>query len=122
LRKKFGHFAAALVAAVIACGIFVVPGASPAPTKATGTPLVWNQSGSTVASRNCMNMQCTVQYTMKNGTAFRLICYGDTVNQKGNYYSPRWFYGYFTLATGGWKYYTFVHSSYVYYQVSVPHC
>jgi hypothetical protein len=103
-------------------GIFLAIGASPAVSKAQAMPVVWSNSGNYVAGRYCMSTQCGVQYWIKNGTAFAMICYGDTTNQYVNYWSPRWFYGYFTLATGGWKYYTYVHSSQVYYQWWVPHC
>lgn len=52
---------------------------------------------------------------VKDGTAFYMHCYTDHSYFSGNYGSSRWFYGY----NGYWGY---VHSSYVFNQISVPRC
>lgn len=91
--------------------------------RAQGTSVVWNQSGSSVpAQGGCANLLCVAKYWIPNGNSFQMICYGDTVNQKGNYYSSRWFWGYFTRPWSFTKYWTYIHSSYVYYQTSVSRC
>jgi hypothetical protein len=119
--RQLAWLASALVmlVAVMALGAGT---ASSKTSRATGTPVVWSNSGGYVAGRNCANVGCSVQYWIKNGTAFATLCWVDTVWQYVNYSSPRWFYGYYTLATGGWKYYTWVHASQVYYQQWTPHC
>ena len=52
---------------------------------------------------------------VKDHTAFYMHCWTDHAYFNGNYGSARWFYGY----NGYWGY---VHSSYVYNQIGVPHC
>ena len=108
----------AVVALVFLAAVLAVV----APAKAMAMPVVWSNHSNYVPSNYCANMQCSVQYHIPQGAAFATLCYTDTVNQYGNYWTTRWFYGYFTLASGGWRYYTWVHASYVWYQIWTPHC
>lgn len=63
----------------------------------------------------CPTTKCNPTGWVKSGSPFYMDCYTDFQYTTGNYGSSRWFYGY----NGYWGY---VHSSYVYYQISVRRC
>lgn len=106
-----------MVAAALAALAVSVPVGS---ARSTSNSILWNQSGSYVPTHYCANDACSVQFWLPNGTAVQMVCYTDTVWTYGNYWSPRWFLVIYTHLW--WTNYTWVHSSYVYYQTSVPHC
>lgn len=87
-----------------------------APAEA-GSPIVYNQSGKYVAGRHCAHSSCGVYEWMPNSQHFYMRCWMDNQYYYGNYGSARWFGGY--SQSGYWMW---VHSSYVYYQTSVPRC
>jgi hypothetical protein len=53
-----------------------------------------------------------------NGTGAGMICWADEGSYDGNYTSKRWFVVNISGQGGEW----WIHSSYVYYQTSVPEC
>lgn len=81
-------------------------------------PIVYKQSGGSVpmyyAPCNCTN----VQQWLPQSSRFDMWCWTDHQWFNGNYGSSRWFRG--QTHHGGAV--GFVHSSYVYYQTSVPRC
>lgn len=75
----------------------------------------YSSNGSWIPIRPCPTTNCNPTGWVKSGSTFYMDCYTDFQWSYGNYWSNRWFYGY----NGYWGY---VHSSYVYNQISVPRC
>ncbi len=95
---------------------FLTYAASPA---MAGGPIVYNQRGNYVPMYYAPTpYNINVKNWMPNSTRFNMRCYEDFQWFNGNYGSYRWYYGQ-AFNTGQWGY---VHSSYVYYQWSVPRC
>jgi hypothetical protein len=89
------------------------------PAVADATPIVWNQRGSSTCLSWYQGYNGYCYDRMPNGTKFGMSCWADrSYSYYGNYSSPRWFRGQ-SYNNGAWGW---VHSSYVYYQVRVPHC
>lgn len=95
----------------------IVTDFSPADASHSGV-YVRNYRGSTVAMRYAPTSLTNVKVWIPNGTAFQMICWVDHQNFTGNYTSRRWFYGQ-EYSRGSYGY---VHSSYVFRQIRVPHC
>jgi hypothetical protein len=104
--KKF------LVALVLSVATLMILPAS----VGAGSPWVYSPSG-WVPMRYCASPNCPVSSWQKSNTKFYMICYLDTQWADGNYWSNRWFQG--IGANGDWDW---IHSSYVYYQISVRQC
>lgn len=90
-------------------------------TASAGTSILYNQRGSYTNIYFAPTTNVNVKATVQNGTfgaKFNMSCwvYGQALT--GNYYSSVWFYGQY-FSTGSYGY---VHSSYVYYQTTVPRC
>lgn len=87
---------------------------------ATGTSYVYTQPGHAHASASCYSACGGVGRFIypANGTAIHMYCWADEGWYTGNYASNRWFVVSINGQPGQW----FIHSSYVYYQVSIPHC
>ena len=83
-----------------------------------GSPIVWNHTGGYIPQYYAPNQNYSnVKSWLPNSSHFYMTCWIDNTWYYGNYWSNRWFGGW--GATGYWGY---VPASYVYYQVSVPHC
>jgi len=86
-----------------------------------GTSILYNQYGSITKIYYAPNTKLNVKATVKNGTfgaKFTMSCWVYGQAMTGNYYSSVWYWGQY-FSTGDYGY---VHSSYVYYQTSVPRC
>jgi hypothetical protein len=117
LLKK-GRIAALAATVVLLSLAVIVPAGS---ARSTGNSVLWNQYGNSVPTRYCANSACAVQFYLPQGTAVQMVCYVDTYPAAtGNYTSTRWFQVAYTHLW--WTNYTWVHSSYVYYQTWVKHC
>ena len=106
------------VASVVAVVASLVIGATPA--LASG-PIVYNQRGGSVPMYGVPSDQPGVQvtYWLRQSSRFNMICWQDrSFYSYGNYWSNRWYYG--QTFDGG--HYGYVHSSWVYYQWTVPRC
>jgi hypothetical protein len=91
--------------------------------RATVYSWLYNQHGNYVPVHNdCPSPYCPITNWIPNGTRFQMYCWVDAYyGSTGNYFSHRWFKGYYTYQ--GLNYFwTYVQSSYVYYQIWVPHC
>ncbi|MCX6728500.1 MAG: hypothetical protein NTV39_01905 [Candidatus Saccharibacteria bacterium] len=106
--KKF------LVAMVLSISILTT-----LPASAGAAAWLWSNHGSwTPTHTSCASVACPADYWVPNNTKFIMRCYMDAQWATGNYSSNRWFAGYPQY----YSRYTYVHSSYVYYQYSVPRC
>ena len=86
-----------------------------------GTSILYNQSGKTTKIYYAPNTKLNVKATVTNGTfgaKFIMACWVSGQAMYGNYQSSVWYWGQY-FSTGAYGY---VHSSYVYYQTSVPRC
>jgi hypothetical protein len=97
--------------------VVAVTGASPA---GAATPMVRNDSGTTV--RACTRRISDCQYSpfdlVRDNQRFTMVCWKDDMWWTGNYRSNRWFRGRF--ASSNTLYW--VHSSYIVNQTRVGRC
>lgn len=88
------------------------------PAAQAGGTIVWNHTGGKIPQYYAPNQYYSnVKSWLPNSSHFTMTCWIDNTYYNGNYNTNRWFAGW--GATGYWGY---VPASYVYYQVSVPHC
>jgi hypothetical protein len=126
--RRAGWLALAIIAALTASltlGI-TAAGASQTPSvvkRAATYSWLFNQRGGYVPVHNdCASPYCPITNWIPNNTRFQMICFVDAYyGSTGNYFSHRWFFGYYTYS-GLSKFYTNVQSSYVWYQTWVPRC
>lgn len=118
-----------LIGAFVGLAMAVMPSFGAVAQASTSNPILYNQSGKTVSVKYCFDRTtgkpCGELTTLKNGKNIKMICYADAYKYAytGNYSSRRWFYIEFKYDIFNWRTaYGWVHSSYVYYQTSVPHC
>lgn len=107
----------AALAAVLASGIGA---ATAAPASATGT-IIYTQPGHSAALATCYSACGGTGRAIYpgNNTSASMFCYWDgSSSYTGNYASNRWFETYISGQPGLW----WIHSSYLYYQTSVPPC
>lgn len=85
----------------------------------TYSSLVYTQPGRPAAYAIC-ETSCGQYATIypNNDTGAHMVCWIDSNNYDGNYTSNKWFY----VDLSGWPGEWFIHSSYIYYQTSVPEC
>lgn len=112
LKTRLAVFLVALAPLVAGLGAAAIP------AQANHYSWVHNQKGGSVCLSWYQGYNGRCITWMPNGTKFAMRCWADHHGFTGNYYSRRWFYGQ-AFNTGSWGW---VHSSYVYYQKSVPHC
>jgi hypothetical protein len=82
-----------------------------------GSPIVYNQHGSTVPMKYGTKRISPVKAWLPNSSHFYMSCWTDDDWVNGNYNTNRWFWG--QSQSYGWG---GVSASYVYYQIRVPHC
>jgi hypothetical protein len=88
------------------------------PAHAGSWPVVYRQAGNHYTPLYGLPGANVVQAWLPPGNRFSMQCWTDLrYSSYGNYWSVRWFRG--QAFTG---HYGYVHSSYVYYQWSVPRC
>lgn len=117
LKRWTAALAAVALLAVLAVGTQPVAAKT---VHAASTSWLYNQSGSSVPMATCPNFVCTDR-RFDNGTGVTMLCWIDMYyGSTGNYFSHRWFYVRYSNWFGSIS--RWVHSSYVYYQVWVPHC
>jgi hypothetical protein len=98
-----------LLLAVVAAIVVAVPAVASA-------SYTHNNNYSYSELRNGPSGSNLVIANLYNNTTVTMQCYTDSSSWTGNYTSNRWFY--VSAGSGaGW-----VHSSYVFSQISVPHC
>src|SRR5258708_4183107 len=113
MRKgtRFKRFLVSVAAVVTS----LVIGAAPA---FAGGPIVYNQRGGSIPMYGVPTTNSNVTYWLPQSSRFNMSCWTDWQWSYGNYWSNRWYWGQ-TFAGGHWGY---VHSSWVYYQWTVPRC
>jgi hypothetical protein len=86
--------------------------------QARGGPIVYNQSGGYVPISWGTRDSAGIARWTRNSTRYDMWCYADDGWSYGNYWSNRWYLGViYDTGQSVW-----IHSSYVYYQWSVPPC
>jgi hypothetical protein len=88
--------------------------------QASSNSYIYTQPGRPVAIALCQSGCGSALHPIfpPNGTIAHMVCWQDSGWMDGNYSSNRYFWVVIQGEPGEW----FIHSSYVYYQTSVPHC
>ena len=128
-RRKVGLAgivaASVMILSLPAAGVSATSLISAKTSKATTYSYVYNQHGKQVPVQGVPHVgpDYPLYFTVDNGTKTEMTCWTDTEYSTGNYRSNRWFYvKFYTPRFGALIGRGYVHSSYVYYQTSVPHC
>jgi hypothetical protein len=110
---------AVVTAAAAAAAGAVIAAAGPA--AAAGPSYIYTQSGRPAALATCYSACGATGRPIypANGTSATMYCFWDSsTSTDGNYSSNQWYEVYINGEPGLW----WIHSSYVYYQTTVPYC
>lgn len=116
LRRFRVMLFSAVIPAVAAAAILCVG----AQAQASSNSYIYTQPGRPIAIALCQSGCGSHLHPIfpTNGTIAHMVCWQDSGWIDGNYPSNRYFWVDIKGEPGEW----FIHSSYVYYQTSVPHC
>lgn len=118
LKRGWIRRGGAMMALVVAVLMALLGAAGTA--NASGSSYIYTQPGHPAAVATCWEACGATGRGIYpgNGTPAQMICYADEGSYTGNYTSTRFFVVTISGQPGEW----WIHSSYVYYQTSVPHC